>query len=210
MTGIYRNTVIEANDIPSGNAVPDGIISKIREKVPNIVNFVKPSAENYTIISGNKLAIVNWCDYVQVIKGGYFQIKFEQGVVYPTSYSIKGYDGSRSFAKEWYLYGLNEKNGVKELLSENKSEGSTFCTTTSYDCHNGDWATFSIKPTRKAFRYFRMVTKVGSRDDYISLLLGGFEIFGVYLNIGKNQRCITKARKLRYVFYYIFLYTILC
>ena len=209
MTGIHRNIVIEANDIPSDNAVPDGIISKIREKVPNIVNFVKPSAENYTYIDGNELAIVNWSNYIQ-IREGYFQIKFKQGVVYPTSYSIKGFNGYRSFAKEWYIYGMNEKNGAKELLAENKSEGSTFCTNKSYDCHNGDWATFSIKPTQKAFKYFRMVTKVGSRSDYVSLLLGGFEIFGIYLNTGKIQRCITNARYFKCIFYYIFLYAILC
>ena len=38
------------------------------------------------------------------------------------------------------------------LLSDNKSEGSTFCGTGS-NCNSDNWGTFSINPIQKAFKY---------------------------------------------------------
>lgn len=189
--------VIVANDIPAGSEAPKGIIYKIREKVSNFKNYIEPI---YYRDGDSKAAdiLVNWETDLS-LKGEdiYFQIKFEHGYVYPTHYSIRGDDGSGPFAKEWYLYGFNEADETETLLSVNKSEGSTFCST-DVNCENPDWGTFSIDPVRKAFKYFRMKPKTSSSPSTGNyLLLAGFDIFGIYSIDGRTKafmNCITFCR----------------
>ena len=179
--------VIEANEISVGSEVPRGIISKIRSLVSDVTSYVKPTSTE--VNEGDVNTLVNWNNYV-LLKGqtAYAQVEFKHGYVYPTSYSLKGYNSNTCFAKEWYLYGFNEENEEKTLLSENKSEGSTFCST-GERCNNDNWATFSINPVQKAFKYFRIVSKTPSCSilDYWNILLSGFEVFGVYHNDEKNS-----------------------
>lgn len=182
----------EAKDVPSGNSIPSGIISRIRSETSDITSYVEPiSSPNYTTITGSARSLVTWSGYIQLIykdDEGYLQVEFKQGYVYPISYSIKGYNYGYFFAKEWYLYGYNKEN-EKTLLSENKSEGSTFCST-ERGCSNGNWATFSVNPVQKAFKYFRIVCKTSSsNNDNKYLLLSGFELFGVYsVNAGTKDK----------------------
>ena len=188
--------VIEANEISVGSEVPRGIISKIRSLVSDVTSYVKPTSTE--VNEGDVNALVNWDNYVW-LRGqtAYAQVEFKHGYVYPTSYSLKGYNIKYCFAKEWKLFGFNEENEEKTLLSENKSEGSTFCST-SAGCNNANWATFSINPVQKAFKYFRIVSKTpscGSNRWWI--LLGGFVKFSSddslqYLNNVCNH-CIILA-----------------
>ena len=177
--------VIEANKIPVGSESPKGIIYQIKSQVSDILSYVKPSYKGE--LNGFDInAIVRWSSMTQVIgKGDYLQVKLEHGYVYPTYYSIKGYQNS-CFAKEWYLYGLNEENGEETLLSENKSAGSTFCGTAE-SCDSNNWATFSINPVQKVFKYFRMKCKTSSNNAYKVLMLGGFELYGVYSIDGRTS-----------------------
>ena len=180
---------IEANVISSGSQVPCGIICKFRSFVSDITSHVKPSSSK---VVSNINTLVNWDSFV-LINGlaEYVRVEFKHGYVYPTSYSLKGYNGSYCFTKEWYLYGFNEENEEKTLLSVNKSAGSTFCSTSSL-CENDNWATFSIKPVQKAFKYFRIVSKAPSCNSFWWILLSGFEIFG---NYSYNRRAPAKSPK---------------
>ena len=172
--------VIEANEISVGSEVPRGIISKIRSLVSDVTSYVEPTST--TVSCGDVNTLVNWDNLVLLSdQTAYAQVEFKHGYVYPTSYSLKGYGNNGCFAKEWKLFGFNEENEEKILLSENKSEGSTFCSTDEF-CKNDNWATFSINPVQKAFKYFRIVSKTPSCSNinYWSILLSGFEVFGVY------------------------------
>ena len=188
--------VIEANDISVGSQVPSGIISKIRSLVSDVTSYVNSSSDP---TRSDVNTLVNWDKYLLLPdQTAYAQVEFKYGYVYPTSYSLKGYNANWCFAKEWYLYGFNQENGRKILLSENKSEGSTFCSTSS-GCNNNNWATFSIKQAKKAFKYFRLVSKTpscGNSSWYI--LLSGFEIFGIY---SVNGRVPAKARGMTLVLF---------
>ena len=186
--------VLEANEISVGSEVPRGIISKIRSLVSDVTSYVKPTSTK--VLEGDVNTLVNWDDYVYLeLETAYAQVEFKHGYVYPTSYSLKGYASNFCFAKEWKLFGFNEENEEKIVLSENKSEGSTFCSTGSY-CKNDNWATFSINPVQKAFKYFRIVSKTPSCSNDWWILLGGFEVFGLYSIDG---RITAKARKITIV-----------
>ena len=175
--------VIEANKISVGSEVPLGIISKIRSLVSDVTSYVKPTSN--TDVWGNVNTLVNWNNRVSLFgQTAYAQVEFKHGYVYPTSYSLKGYNENICFAKEWYIYGFNEENGEKTLLSENKSEGSKFCGTAE-GCNNANWSTFSINPVQKAFKYFRIVSKTPSCASWY-IHLSGFEIFGVYSIDGRT------------------------
>ena len=90
--------VFEASNIPKGSQVPSGIISKIRSEVSDIMSYVYPS-KNGTCY-GDVNTLVNW--NIRAKTGGknrYLQIEFKKGFAYPTSYSIKGYNGNYFFPK---------------------------------------------------------------------------------------------------------------
>ena len=149
----------EANNIPKGSEIPSGIIQRIKNEVTDIKSYVYPSY-NGTFIEGKIDALVNWKDTLQVKDSGtYLQIEFKHGYVYPTSYSIKGINGNCCYQKEWILYGFNILEEEKTIIGENKSEGTTFCNSGKEGCYSDNWATFSVKPVKKAFKYFRMIPK---------------------------------------------------
>lgn len=149
--------VIEANDIPTGNTAPLGIIYKIRNLVSDITSYVYPTSK--LSCTGDINTLVNWNNYALAEgQANYVQIEFKHGYVYPKSYSLKGYNQDWCFSKEWYLYGLNEENGEKTLLAENKSEGTTFCSSNP-GCRSGNWATFPTDNVNQAFKYFQIVSK---------------------------------------------------
>ena len=94
--------VIEATNIPSGSEEPQGIIYKIREKVSssNVLNFVDVST-NATSQYGTLDTIAKWDSYWTSSESeyAYAQIEFKDKYVYPTHYSLKGFQGY-AFAKE--------------------------------------------------------------------------------------------------------------
>ena len=197
MVKIHKNflslpDVIEANNIPSGANVPNGIIAQIRSSVSDITSYVEPSIYGSPIY-GKKDALVKWDSYTQPSgRDAYWQVEFKQGYVYPTFYSLKGSDGY-GFVKEWVLYGFNSLSEEKVILSKNKSEGSTFCGTSGF-CNGNNWGTFSIDPVKKAFKYFRMMSITPSNDGW-HLMSAGFELFGIYSTDGKTPATIKKNRK---------------
>ena len=184
----------EANNIPKGSEIPSGIIKQIKNEVTDITSYVYPSYGG-TLCQGDIKTLVNWDNFVQVYKSGmYLQVWFKHGFVYPTSYSIKGTSKSKCYATEWTLYGFNTAEEEMTILGEDKSEGTTFCNSGKNDCESNNWATFSVRKVTKAFKYFRMIDKSCScnYDDF--LLLGGFELFGLYsidgriLSDGKRKK----------------------
>ena len=92
--------VIEANNISVGSEVPSGIISKIRSLVSNVTSYVNPTSTE--VNDGDVNTLVDWDNFV-MLKGetAYAQVEFKHGYVYPTSYSLKGYNDDLCFAKEW-------------------------------------------------------------------------------------------------------------
>ena len=112
---------------------------------------------------------------------------------FPTSYSIKGINDYYCYQTEWILYEFNTFDEDKTVVSKNKSAGSTFCDSDSTNCYSDNWATFSVSKTNKAFKYYRMTEKSSSCSGFNVVLLGGFELFGLYSIDGKtlskrNQR----------------------
>ena len=192
--------VIDANEIPSGSDVPNGIISKIRTIVSasSITSYVEPSYYTEKSFYGYKEALVKWENYAQAQgQTAYLQVEFKQVFVYPTFYSLKGHKG-KTFAKEWVLYGFNSLSEEKVTLSQNKSEGSTFCGTEG-SCQSDNWATFSVDPVNKAFKYFRIVSLAQSAlSPYLWIALGGFEVFGIYSLDGKTPETMrNKLKRMR-------------
>ena len=174
--------------LPSDSSNPTGIISRIKREIPEFESYVFPSQKGTSQTEGNVNALVNWNDFVQT-SGGYLQIEFRKGYVFPTHYSIKGYTPGRCFAPEWTLYGLNRLNEEMTVIAENSSVGSTFCGGTGKgNCNSNNWATFSVKPIDNAFKYFRLESKGTSCSGGKLQFLGGFEIYGLYY---KSKAMIT-------------------
>ena len=101
------------------------------------------------------------------------------------------------------------------IIGENKSEGTTFCSSGT-NCYSDNWATFSVKPVKEAFKYFRMIEKSCSCSSDTYLFLGGIELFGLYsingevLSNGKRKRgntCVCKKYS-KLPFYFVLLFTI--
>ena len=176
----------KANNIPKGNETPSGIIKRIKSEVSDITSYVYPSYGG-TYNHGDINSLVNWDNYIQVWKtGAYLQVEFKHGYVYPTSYSIRG-TSSLCFATEWTLYAFNSAAEEMTIIGENESKGTTFCTgRNDGGCLNDNWATFSVRKVTKAFKYFRMVGKTFTSCNGDFLMLGGFELFGLYSIDGKN------------------------
>ena len=199
----------EANDVPSGTEVPSGIISRIRDETTDITSYIELRYSGDGI-AGDLNTLIKWDKFAQTYgKDAFFQVGFKHGYVHPISYSIKGYNNNAHFAKEWYLYGFNEENEMT-LLSENKSEGSTFCST-DIGCNNGNWTTFSVDSVQKAFKYFRMVCKTPSIDSNKFLMLGGIDIFGLYSIDGRTSiklKCKTCGHRIGFSFYSKLLFSI--
>ena len=190
--------VIEANVIPEGSGIPNGIISQLRSNVQSITSYVEPSYYTSTgTHNGNAEALVKWENIIQAQgKTAYLQVEFKQGFVYPTFYSLKGYNAGYIFAKEWVLYGFNSLDEEKVILSKNKSQGSTFCSTSSY-CDNANWATFSVDPVQKSFKYFRMMSlATSSTQNNWWIFSGGFEVFGIYSIDGITPSTIRKRKRM--------------
>ena len=189
---------IEAPNIPKGSEAPSGIIQRIKNGVTDIESYVYPSYDGSLL--GKVDALVNWNDVANVQgSGSYLQVEFKHGYVYPTYYSIKGYNADWCFAKEWILYGFNTPEGEMTIIGENKSEGTTFCNSGYAGCNSDNWATFSVKPVKKAFKYFRMMLKGKDSCGNDNLLLSGIEFFGLYSIDGKNKRNTIFYRKCSYL-----------
>ena len=172
---------IKRNDPPTGNGVPSGIISSIRQTVgeENIANFVVPTTNrpsSYDITN-----VVKWSNQwsSSCSMDAYLQFEFKNRYVYPTYYSLKG-NTKWLYTKEWYLYGINEKGNKIIIVSENSSTGSTLCGGNAQRCANSDWGTFQINNNVEPFRYLRIVIKTPSNSTYPYNNFCGFEIFGVY------------------------------
>ena len=206
-------STFEISNAPTGSGVPSGIIAKIRSEVSDIISYVEPTSNSG--YSSDLDTIVNWSYRIQhCTTSAFLQVEFKKGYVFPTNYSIKGYNWDACFAKEWYLYGLTQSNGEKTLLSTDSNSGTTYCSTNT-GCRNDNWATFSINSAKKAFRFFRMETKTRSCSwsSNDCLLLGGFDVFGVYsfdgrTSLKKNKRQITCFASFRFSFYSIIRFTI--
>ena len=160
MKNVRRNFLnlpnsFEAKNIPKGNEIPSGIIKRIKTEINDITSYVYPSYGG-SFSSGFSIdALVNWNSNANAYgSGAYLQVEFKHGYVYPTSYSIKGANENWCYAKEWILYGFNTPEEEMTIIGENKSEGSTFCDSGKSFCNSDNWATFSVKPVKKAFKYW--------------------------------------------------------
>jgi hypothetical protein len=171
---------IQAYNVPTGNSTPDGIITAIKRKVPNILDYVVPTSD--TSYWGNISTVVTWDGYVQTGPNiqAYIQIEFKDRYVFATHYSLKGY-GSNGwcYAKEWYLYGFDSVGETPTLITTNTSAGSTYCGSGSH-CYNNNWGTFAIPNPNKSYRFLRIKIKTLSYCSNYGILLGGFEVFGTY------------------------------
>ena len=156
------------------------------------MNFVDVST-NAASQYGTLDTIVKWDSYWTSSDSeyAYAQNEFKNKYVYPTHYSLKGFQ-NYAFAKEWYLYGFNSENEEPTLLSEETSEGSTFCgPTCSQDiCCNDNWGTFEMNPTNKGFRFFRIKCKTASSTRYSKyrIALRGLEVFGTLSSLLKRKK----------------------
>ena len=184
--------VIVANNISKGADIPRGIIYHIRESVTNdnILSFVAPST-NYGSYNGKIENPIKQTDLWQGLsnQNGYYQIEFKGRFVFPTAYSLKGYNAG-GFAKEWYFYGINDGEDPT-LLAEGSNEGSTYCGSGTA-CNSLNWATFELKSVTKAFRYFRIKIKTPSSSGSWHMLYTGIDIFGT---LSFNGRITAKTRK---------------
>ena len=190
--------VFEANDIPTGSTEPQGIIYNIRKNVTEskIMEYVEPTS-NVATNTGNIESIVKWNDVWQCQnnQNAYLLIEFKDMFVFPTFYSLKGKYGYY-FAKEWYLYGYNSILEDLTLLSTNTSMGSTYCgdpSMYSNSCCNDNWGTFVINPVKKAFKFFKIMSKTPSGTGDWRIAMRGFEIFGLLSKDGKIS--LEKKRK---------------
>ena len=176
---------IEANNPPTGDGEPRGIIYSIRQKVgeKNITSFVIPTENRKS--SGttyNIDTLVKWNgDWSSASSiDAYFQLEFKDAYVFPTYYSLKGRKNFK-YAKEWYLYGFNENEEKMTVISENTSVGSTFCSGVN-PCPSDDWGTFQIINDTKPFKFFRLAIKTPSNTAEPFNAVRGIEIFGVYIS----------------------------
>jgi hypothetical protein len=171
---------IEANNIPTGNGVPSGIITALKSKVSNVLSYVVPTS-NTAADSGDVTNIVTWNGgfTTQDNTEAYVQVEFKDRYVLATHYSLKSYSiYGYCFAKEWYLYGFDSVGETPTLITTNTSEGSTFCGTDSY-CSSNDWATFTIPNSSIPYRFLRFQIKKSTCTVW-RVSLSGFEVFGVY------------------------------
>ena len=219
MKNVRRNFLnlpnyFEAKNITKGTETPSGIIKRIRNEVNDIKSYVYPSY-NGEFGDGSIDTLVNWNGIAEVYNSGaYFQLDFKHGYVFPTSYSIRGYSDIYSYATEWILYGFNTPEEEMTIIGENKSEGTTFCDSGQQYCKSDNWATFSVKPVKKAFKYFRMIPKV-STSAYGNLFLAGIIYFCVYSIDGKilingklkRNTCFCKKCS-NFPFYFVLMVTI--
>jgi hypothetical protein len=172
---------IEAHNIPTGNSVPNGIITALKSKVSNVSSFVIPTSNTQTGF-GDISSIISWSGHFQTKSSteAYVQIEFKERYVFATHYSLKGWgSGTACFAKGWYLYGLNSTEETPTLITTHTSEGSTFCGYGSH-CINDNWGTFTIPNPSKSYRFLRIKVKEPSCNSFYVIFLGGFEVFGVY------------------------------
>ena len=221
MKNVHRNFLslpnsFESNSVPTGSSIPSGIIAKIKSEVSDVTSYID-SMYDGTLYGGDVKTLVNWDSYIHIYNTNniYLQVEFKHGYVYPTSYSFKGYNGNLCFQTEWLLYGFNTLDEGMTIVSENKSEGTTFCTEGQTGCYNGNWATYAANSVDKAFKYFRLVQKSDScKRSYKYLLLGGFELFGLYsidgrtLSKNRRNRANTCGRCTNIRLYSIILFTI--
>ena len=179
-----------ANDPPEGSNEPHGIIYTIRQKVTNdnILSYVVPTAHD--LGGGDVNSYVKWGDWCATTstEGSYIQIEFKDSYVFPTFYSFKGNYDCWYIAKEWNLYGLVSLNDEPELIATNTCIGSTYCTSIYGDgyCANDNWGTFAIHGATKAYRYFRIVSKVPAHSGSYRVNMRAFEIFGTYSKDGRG------------------------
>jgi hypothetical protein len=170
---------IEAFNAPTGSAVPYGIIDQIRGNVTNdyILNYVTPTAVGSS--NGDANAPIKLSGPWQgSTSSGYWQVEFKNRFVFPTNYSLKGWNDGY-YSKEWNLFGFNDGDQEHTLLSDDTSFGSTYCGSGSL-CASRDWGTFAIKYTpNKAFRYFRI-----THPSYTYFLFSGIEFFGIFSTNG--------------------------
>jgi hypothetical protein len=174
---------IEANNIPTGNGVPSGIITALKSQVSNVLSYVVPTSNTATA-SGAVTNIVTWSgEFVTKHNTeAYVQIEFKERYVFATHYSIRGILGENyNYAMSWYLYGLNSEGETPTLITTNTSAGTTFCGRTSGNCNGVDWVTFAIPNPNISYRFLRFKIKESSSGTW-RIVLGGFEVFGVYSN----------------------------
>jgi hypothetical protein len=185
--------LIEAHDIPAGNSTPSGIITALKQKVPNVLNNISLTSNTATLYGDISYA-VNWGERYQTYDNQdvYFQIGFNERYVFATHYSFRGYTGSY-YAKQWYLYGFDSEGETPTLITTNTSVGSTFCGS-STGCYNNDWGTFVIPNANRSYRFLRFKIKEHSRSGYWRISFSGFEVFGVY---SKDIRYTTDSIKRR-------------
>ena len=181
--------VLEANDPPQGSNEPHGIIYTIRTAVSssNILNYVVPTA--HTLDYGDVNSYVKWDSYCATTstQGSYIEIEFKDRFVFPTFYSFKGITNSLCIAKEWNLYGLVESTDTPELIATNTTEGSTYCSPLNDGyCGNNNWGTFAIHGAKKAYRYFRIESKVPVCSGNYRVVNAAFEVFGVLSKDGRT------------------------
>lgn len=186
---------INANNPPTGNGYPSGIIYSVRQKVgyDNIASYVIPT-ENRPLSNSEYdiKELVKWNGQYSssCSMDAYIQFEFKDRYVYPTYYSLKGRK-DWYYTKEWYLYGFNEVGEEKTLISENTSVGSTFCAGGS-TCASYDWGTFQIIKPVQPFRYFMLTIKTPSAISSPYNNFCGFEIFGVY---SSNKATLSSKKK---------------
>ena len=173
--------LIVANNIPSGNTSPQGIIYKLKQRVSDILTYVVPSSNTERNTNfGDVSNIVAWNTVFQTVANmnAYVQVEFKNRYVLATHYSLKGYSqGGCSYQKEWYIYGLDSETDTPVELATNTSTGSTYCGSDS-NCNSDDWATFEIPNPKLFFRIIRL--KIKTPSDGWRILLSGFEVFGTY------------------------------
>ena len=126
----------------------------------------------------------------------YFQVEFKDSYVFATHYSFKGWDAG-SYSKEWDIYGFNSPSETPQKITTNTSIGSTYCESADIICNAKTWGTFAIQNPKKAYRYIKITIKTPSDTDNPSILLSGFDIFGVY---SKDGRTSSKKPKRTYCF----------
>ena len=177
---------IEAFDAPTGSTEPRGILYYIRGNVTNdqITNYVVPTESGLS--AENPQGPIKWAGPWQGQESsGYYQVEFKGRFVFPTYYSLKGYD-CFSYAKEWDLYGFNS-NEDPTLLSSDTSIDSTYCGDDD-NCVGSNCGTFKIKNTpQKAYHFFRL-----THPKYEDFLFAGIEFFGIFFS-KKKRRCYKSA-----------------
>ena len=164
---------------------PHGIIYELRKIVGinNIANYVIVST-NVGANDGILNTFVRWDNVYQSVnnKDAYIQFQFKDRYVYATHYCIKGRFGNY-YSKQWNLYGSNDAANWN-YLSTGTSARSGFCGN-GETCENTEWGCYNIA-NKGAYRYFRIVSYVPSRENNWHLTGNGFEIFGIYSKDGRT------------------------